>query len=196
MRHFSKHLSNEILEEIRLFIEAFAEKDTFPYSKPVRGEASSPDESTISAPSKKAPLKAPSKRAFKSGRHTASEKTVDELIIHIPDKEPSFCKRLFEIIDMKGLKDSAVYKKAGLDRRLFSKLRSDFDYHPSKSTALRLCLALELDIAETEILLESAGYCLSFSDTADLVIRYCIEHKIFDIVSVNEAIDYFSGKLI
>ena len=116
--------------------------------------------------------------------------------LFISEKEPSFCEKLFNIIDAKGLKDSAVYKKADIDRRLFSKIRSDNDYHPAKNTAIRLCLALELDIAQTERLLESAGYCLSLSSTEDLVIRYCIEHKIFRIIEVNEAIDYFSGKTI
>ena len=189
MRHFSKHISKEFLEEIRLYIEAKRNTETIPcYSKPDYTEDISPKASPKSAPSKR--------RIFKLKERAASEKSVENIFIDIPERKPSFCKKLFSIIDNKGLKDSDVYKKAGIDRRLFSKLRSDFDYHPSKSTALRLCLALELDIAETEILLESAGYCLSLSDTADLVIRYCIEHRVFDIISVNEAIDYFSGKII
>lgn len=129
-------------------------------------------------------------------RAAGSRRMEKSVAINIPDKEPSFCEKLFEIIDAKGLKDSRVYNKADMDRRLFSKIRSDLEYHPSKNTAIRLCLALELNIAETEDILERAGYCLSLSDTTDLVIRYCIEHKIFDIISVNEAIDYFSGKLI
>lgn len=107
-------------------------------------------------------------------------------------KKPSFADNLFKIIDEKGLKDSKVYKRADIDRRLFSKIRSNRTYHPSKETAIKLCLALELNIAEAERLLETAGYCLSKSSTSDLVIRYCIEHNEFNLINVNEALDYFS----
>ena len=116
--------------------------------------------------------------------------------IVLPEKQPTFQQNLFALIDARGVKDSAVYKKADIDRRLFSKIRADIDYHPSKSTAVKLCLALSLDIADTERLLETAGYCLSLSDTADLVVRYCIEHKTYNLIEVNEALDYFGEDIL
>ncbi|MBR2277768.1 MAG: hypothetical protein IJ872_00995 [Eubacterium sp.] len=119
-----------------------------------------------------------------------------EIPIVLPEKQPTFQQNLFAIIDSRGVKDSAVYKKADIDRRLFAKIRADIDYHPSKSTAVKLCLALGLDIAQTERLLETAGYCLSLSDTADLVVRYCIEHGTFKIMEVNEALDYFGEAVL
>ena len=116
--------------------------------------------------------------------------------IVLPEKQPTFQQSLFALIDEKGMKDSAVYKKADVDRRLFSKIRADAAYHPSKSTAIKLCLALELDMVSAEELLEKAGYCLSLSDTADLVVRYCIEHKIYKLLEVNEALDYFGQEIL
>ncbi len=65
------------------------------------------------------------------------------------------------------------------------------NHRPSKSTAVKLCLALEADIAAAERLLGAAGFYLSFSDTRDLVIRYCVEHGIFSLIEVNELLDYF-----
>lgn len=109
-------------------------------------------------------------------------------------KKPSFSKILFKHIDSIGINDSEVYKKAGLDRRHFSKIRSNPDYHPSKNTAIALSMALELDHKETDKLIGSAGYTLSDSETFDLVIVFCLERKIYDMNDVNLALDYFSLK--
>ena len=186
MRHFSKKLGNDFFEDLRQYIASFTELHSQQHDETVNSAFRAIDDyydRTVAASVCQAPMASPIPDGSAFG-------------IKIADKKPSFCDNLFKVIDEKGVKDSTVYKKADIDRRLFSKIRSDADYHPAKSTAIRLCLALELDIAETERLLESAGYCLSLSSTTDLVIRYCIEHKIFNIISVNEAIDYFSGKLI
>jgi hypothetical protein len=109
-------------------------------------------------------------------------------------RKPTLQKVLFGFIDKKGCKDSEVYKKAGLDRRLFSKIRSNPEYKPSKNTVTALALALELNKKETDKLLSSAGYSLSDSETSDLVIQFCIERKIYEIDQVNYALDYFSQK--
>jgi hypothetical protein len=110
------------------------------------------------------------------------------------NRKPSFNKLLFKHIDTKGVSDSEIYKKAGIDRRHFSKIRSNPDYHPSKNTAIAFALALELDYKEAIKLIQAAGYALSDSETFDLVITFCFERKIYNISDVNLALDYFSLK--
>ncbi|WP_172797546.1 hypothetical protein [Bacillus sp. FJAT-27445] len=109
-------------------------------------------------------------------------------------RKPVLREVLFNFIDRKGVPDSDIYKKAQIDRRHFSKIRSNPDYRPGKNTVIALALALELDKKETGKLLSSAGYSLSDSDTSDLVIQFCIDKRIYDIHQVNEALEYFSLK--
>ncbi len=106
----------------------------------------------------------------------------------------TFNQVLFEYIDKKNTSDIDIYKRAGIDRRHFSKIRSNLDYRPSKNTVIALALALQLDQNKAHRLLRSAGYSLSDSDTFDLVIQFCLEKKIYDIHDVNLALDYFSLK--
>ena len=102
-----------------------------------------------------------------------------------------FQKLLFEYIDERGLKDSDVYNKVNIDRRLFSKIRSNENYHPSKETIILLGISLELNINELQKLLESASYSLPKNNKYDLIIRYCFENKIYNIDDINEALyDY------
>lgn len=103
----------------------------------------------------------------------------------------SFNNRLFLLIDRTGQKDSDVYKRARIDRRLFSKIRSNKRYTPCKKTVIALCLALELNREEADLLLSSAGYSLSASDEYDLVVAFCIENKVFDFFEVNEIMEHY-----
>ncbi|MEH6994142.1 hypothetical protein V7075_15725 [Neobacillus drentensis] len=107
-------------------------------------------------------------------------------------RQPTFNQTLFRYIDKKGASDADVYKRAGIDRRHFSKIRSNLEYKPGKNTVITLALALELTKKETDKLLSSAGYSLSNSDTFDLVIQFCLEKKIYDFYDINQALDYFS----
>jgi hypothetical protein len=102
-----------------------------------------------------------------------------------------FARQLFQMIGKTGKKDSEIYKKAGMDRRLFSKIRSSKDYIPAKKTVIALCLALELPRADTDALLASAGYSLSNANDYDLIIAFCIEKKVFDFIGINETLDHF-----
>ncbi|WP_053362284.1 helix-turn-helix domain-containing protein [Bacillus sp. FJAT-27251] len=118
-----------------------------------------------------------------------------ELETFIEDhRQPSLKEMLFSLIDQKGLRDADVYKKAGIDRKHFSKIRSSPGYRPGKNTVLALCFALELDREETGELLSSAGYSLSASDTADLVISFCLEKNIHDLDAVNQALEAYNLK--
>jgi len=107
------------------------------------------------------------------------------------NREKLFTEQLFAFIDRTGKQDSEIYKKALIDRRLFSKIRSNKNYIPAKKTVIALCLALELNRAEADTLLSSAGYSLSRADDYDLVIAFCIEKKIFDFFDINEALNHF-----
>lgn len=110
------------------------------------------------------------------------------------NRKLTFNQVLFNFIDKKGVSDTAIYKKAGIDRRHFSKIRSKPDYRIGKNTVIALALALELNKNEVEKLLSAAGYSLSDNDTFDLVIQFFLEKRIYDIHVLNQALDYFSLK--
>ena len=114
--------------------------------------------------------------------HEARRKSLKDLISHTGD---SFQTRLFRLIDKKKLTDAEVYKKANIDRKLFSKIRCNPEYLPKKKTAVALAMALELNMDETLDLLGRAGIALSDSSRFDLIITYCIENKIYDLFTVN-----------
>ena len=102
---------------------------------------------------------------------------------------------LFKYIDERNLIDSEVYNKVHIDRRLFSKIRSDKNYHPSKETVILLGLSLELNEGEIDSLLRSASYSLPKNNYYDLIIRFCFINKIYDIISINDLLNEYKCKL-
>lgn len=102
---------------------------------------------------------------------------------------------LFKYIDERNLKDSDVYNKVHIDRKLFSKIRSYKDYHPSKKIILLLAISLELSEAELDQLLESASYSLPKNNTQDLIIRFCFIKKIFKISKINKILEEYQCNL-
>ena len=129
--------------------------------------------------------------------HTLQEKrssNLDDFINNTQDTN-KFQKLLFNHIDSKELKDSDVYNKVHIDRRLFSKIRSDSNYHPSKDTVILLGLALELNEKEIEELLNSASYSLPKNNVYDLIIRFCFIEKIYSLKEVNALLDSYDCKL-
>ena len=121
------------------------------------------------------------------------EANLDNYINNNKD-DNKFQKLLFKYIDDKNLKDSDVYNKVGIDRRLFSKIRSDKDYHPSKETVILLAIALELSEDELEDLLLSAAYSLPMNNHYDLIIRFCFKENIYDLFTINEYLSDYSCK--
>ena len=129
-----------------------------------------------------------SKMVFGTARY-AEASCLEEASIsnYIEDnKEDSFQSKLFELIDNRNLKDSDVYNKVNIDRRLFSKIRSDEKYHPSKETVILLGIALELNENEIEDLLDGASYSLPKNTTYDLIIRFCFKEHIYNLNQIND----------
>ena len=119
--------------------------------------------------------------------------SLDDLI---GDVGQTFHEVLFEKISQSGMTDVEVYNRANMDRRLFSKIRSNPAYHPRKDTVLALAIALKMDIDETQDLLSRAEYALSPSSKSDVIIRYFIERKIYDIHLINIALDDYGQAIL
>lgn len=108
----------------------------------------------------------------------------------------TFVDMLTRYINMKGWRDSKVYKAAQIDRRLFSKIMSDREYKPAKDTALALAIALELTLQQTNDLLDRAGYTLSHSNKRDVIIEYFIREGVHNLADINEVLYKLDQKII
>ncbi len=124
------------------------------------------------------------------------EKASVSLSDFLKKKDAGFTETLLALIKKSGKKNSAVYKKANISKQHFSKLINDPDAKPSKPTAIALALALELDMDGTKDLIGRAGYALTDSSTFDLIIRYFIEHRQFNVIEINIALYEFDQPLL
>lgn len=150
----------------------------------------------------------PKKRSFKGaalgafsiakerGYYDLEEESDISSYIKENKEDDTFQTKLFKLIDDRELKDSDVYNRVNIDRRLFSKIRSNKDYHPSKETVILFGLALELSEYEIEDLLKSASYSLPMNTKFDLIVRFCFKKKIYDISKVNELLYDYNCKLL
>lgn len=114
----------------------------------------------------------------------------------LKEKDAGFTETLLDLIKKSGKKNSVIYKKANISKQHFSKLMNDPGAKPSKPTAIALALALELDLEGTRDLIGRAGYALTNSSTFDLIIRYFIEHKQFNVIEINIALYEFDQSLL
>ena len=137
-----------------------------------------------SRPAGKRPSKKPlrkEERRVESGS-SVHRRSLQDVISHMGE---SFQECLLRMIDERGLTDAQVYKRANLDRKLFSKIRCNPNYSPSRRTVIALAIALELNMDEAVDLLRRAGMALSPGNKFDLIISYCIQNGIYDIYKVN-----------
>ena len=121
------------------------------------------------------------------------KRSLDELLRR---QDAGFSETLLKLIDSSGSTDPEIYKRANISRQLFSKIRNNLNYRPTKETAIALALALELDVQDTNDLIGRAGYTLTNSSRFDLIIRYFIEKQIFNIVEINLALYEFDQPLL
>lgn len=121
------------------------------------------------------------------------KRSLDDMLGNMDE---GFSRTLLRLIDLSGKKDSEIYKKANVDRKLFSKIRKNPDYRPGKATVLAFALALELDLEGTKDLLERAGFALSHSSKADVIVEFFIRERNYNVFEINEVLFKFDQPLI
>ena len=179
----SLRLSEKLVQNVRCYIDAHYVSD-YVAKSPVRQRNSDWDDYCAGEMMAEAPCIAPCAKATMS------------LQEFIKQKDAGFSETLLSLIQAKGVKNSAIYKKANISKQHFSKIINDPNAKPSKPTAIALALALELNLAETRDLIGRAGYALTNSSTFDLIIRYFIEHKRYDVIEINIALYEFDQSLL
>ncbi|WP_172136307.1 macro domain-containing protein [Adlercreutzia sp. ZJ473] len=162
-----------------------------PCAPALRDDAWSPAPQAAPQPAASGLPSSPPAAAFPTGSFDTSD-----LRKRIASLDESFAATVLRLIDERGLTDVQVYKRANMSRQLFAKIRKDDNYRPAKRTACALAIALELSLAEARDLLARAGFALSHSSKADVIVEYFLVNGIYDIFKVNEALYAFDQPLL
>ncbi|MBR0186661.1 MAG: hypothetical protein IJQ24_11600, partial [Synergistaceae bacterium] len=125
------------------------------------------------------------RRVYYRQSYKIENKTLDDML---SSSDKTFQQRLFELIDASGMDEVTVYKKANIDRKLFSRIRCNKDYRPNKKTAVALAIALKLDMPTMLDLLSRAEIAFSPCSKFDIIIRYFVEKRMYDILEINAAL--------
>ena len=178
-------------EEIRQYIEKNLQPDemnfaaplmTFASEEPDLELSSSPDFSFATMPAAK--------------ESSACYETAPALDLRLKNLDESFQQMLFREIDRRGMTDVQCYRLAHMDRKTFSKIRGDVQYKPKKTTAVSLAIALKMSFDEAEAFLKKAGFAFSNSNIFDVIIRYYLENRQYDIIQINETLYYYDQPLL
>ncbi len=185
--NLNDYITDRLPKENITYTSAYSEA-SFPERKMKNRFAWSADKSDAECDTMAAPMI--------GARISTSKKELTTLESALKQIDESFSEMLLRKIDEAGMTDAECYKKANIDRKLFSKIRGDKLYRPSKATAIAFAVALELSLDETKEMLMKAGFALSHSSKFDIIIEYYISNGIYDIFEINEALFAFDQNLL
>ena len=192
-----KKLNTAIISDIRVYLNRHYDGDDRFYPAPKASSGARRMLPTASRASYREESAVPAEdQVFLGAADAQAEARVPDLADLVLTLDESFQQALLRLIDERGMTDSACYKRAGVDRKLFSKIRSNPSYRPSKPTVIAFAIALELSLTETEDLLRKAGYALSHSSKFDVIVEYFIVNRRYDLSELNEALYEFDQPLI